>query len=162
MIIHVHLFNLCNVAKTGTLYWKVTSLSHCTTKQWDKKNAQKSHFCPSTLSFHQYLRPLCLHPLDPLTNNYNIHFTWYMCWQINTDKLLAGFSGTFHTVTVSLICVFLVSFYLHNYFKKFRRLEIKIKLRTLESQNLVLFFIFAKLNCENKTQRNTFLPKSRD
>ena len=43
----------------------------------------------------------------------------------------------------TLICVLLVSFHLDNYFKKFKRLKTtcNIKLRTLELQNLVPFFI---------------------
>ena len=53
-------------------------------------------------------------------------------------------------------------FILSQYLKKFRRLKNKIRVRTIETQNLILFFISAYWNCENKTAQNTILPKSRN
>ena len=36
-------------------------------------------------------------------NNYSIHCMGYTCPQISTKQLQAGFTGTFHSVTVSSV-----------------------------------------------------------
>ena len=94
-------------------------------------------------------------------NNYN----WLYMIPVNKfDTLLAGCTGS----SIPWLCLLLwnninmhfTCFILSRYFKKFRRLKTKIKLRTLELQNLMSFFIFAYRNHKNKPPRNTLLPKS--
>ena len=95
-------------------------------------------------------------------NNYN----WlYMIRVDKFDMLLAGFTGI---CSIPWLCLLLwnninmhfACFILSRYFKKFKRLKTKIKLRTLELWNLISFFIFAYWNRKNKSLRNTLLPKS--
>ena len=53
-------------------------------------------------------------------------------------------------------------FVLSQYLIKLRRLKNKIRLRTIETQNLILFLISGYWNRENNTPQNTILPKSRN
>ena len=94
------------------------------------------------------------------------NYNWlYMIRVDKFDMLLAGFTGTFHSMTVSSVVkkhynMRFACFILSRYFKKFRRLKTKIKLRTLELRNLMSFFILAYWSRKNKHPRNTLLPKS--
>ena len=80
-------------------------------------------------------------------NNYN----WlYMIRVDKFDKLLAGFTGTYHSWLCLLVWTNVnmrfTCFILSRYFSNtFRALKTKIKLRTLGSRNLMYFFIFCLL-----------------